>query len=209
MSRLPALILLPLLLPRPAAAKDGTPAERAQQIAAEAIEEYSAGRYEEALAGFGEARRIYPADPILVYYLARSHDKLHHVQRALARYEEYMDGGPLDENRAQVEEAIARLRSRVAEEALAEDPPPPPQARWRRPLLWAGVGAAVLATGVMMWTTTSLEGHREDMEAASAAGDHPTYLDAEELAQSDISTRRGAWVLMALAVPTVVLGYTW
>lgn len=93
---------------------------------------YQAGRYREAVAALERAKTLDPHSPTLVYNLARVNELLGDLEAAIAYYREYLTMIPADQvdERAQVEESIARLEGAAASlepESSATEAPEAPQ----------------------------------------------------------------------------------
>ena len=132
--------LLLLLSAPPAVLAADTPEETAAALAKEGIAAYDAGDFETALAKFQSAHATYAGDPVLLYFMARSAEKLGQDVTAITYYEHYLDAGPDPANVPQVHEALRRLRA--GDDGQAESPLWP----------WVAVGAgaaAAIAGGVV------------------------------------------------------------
>lgn len=121
---------------------------------------YTVGNYRQALVEFEKAYELAPR-PELLFNLARCHEVLGDLERAVATYQGYLDKKPDARNRDTVKARIKNLQQRIAarpparsqsaqsQQATAATEPPP--SRWKRTAGWitAGVGAAALVTGVV------------------------------------------------------------
>ena len=88
---------------------------------------YRAGRYREAIADLERALTLDPGSPTLIFNLARVHELLGEVDRALLYYGQYSQllGQEQSEERARVQETIGRLEG-AREEIGRRAPPTPP-----------------------------------------------------------------------------------
>jgi len=171
-----------------------TPAERALAIADDGIAAYEAEDYERALERFKRARATYAGDPILLYFLARTHEQLGHDDKALSLYEVYMDTGPDPANARQVRQALRRLRAQRVEEPASSPKEPPAKRAPRQPvesppaggpsLVPFYVAAAVVAAGGigLWWGHSEWQAAGEDMAAANSERDRAGYDAARDRA---------------------------
>lgn len=91
--------------------KDAKAASRVVFLRAQ--EDYAAGRYSVALAGYAEAHRLYPL-PAFIFNMAQCQRLLDKPEEALALYQRYLAEEPAAKNRATVEELITELQAAVA-----------------------------------------------------------------------------------------------
>ncbi len=170
------VLLLPLLSGTAAAAKDApscddTPA--CQQLAAQGMEFFGAGRYREAEQSFAQAY-AQRADPALLYNLGRAVHKAGRPREAAAYYQRFLDAGAAGdgEQRRKAEEYLSQAQ-KEATAALAAPPQPQPSSKssgvplYRKPWLWAIVGVAV--AGIAVGLGVGLAAHRPDLSDAIVA----------------------------------------
>ncbi len=154
---------------------------------------YRDGEFEAAARLLEEAYAIDPA-PTLLYNLARARESAGNLEGALDAYRRYLEADPSARDRGAIEKRIENLDRQIRErEELkakldakqAPPPPPPPPAAVvttpppsdvLSPVPWiiAGVGAAVIGSGVVLGVLASGK-NSEAMEAAS-------QVDASNLA---------------------------
>lgn len=109
------LLCWALLLALPAlAAPDATAKARAVFQAAQAL--YTEGRFDEALAKFQEAQQLKP-HPVLVFNIARCHEQLGALAKALEGYRAYLKQLPTATDRDAVRASIAGLEKRLKKTA--------------------------------------------------------------------------------------------
>lgn len=91
---------------------------------------YQAGRYREAVTALERAKTLDPHSPTLVYNLARVNELLGDLDAAIAYYREYLGMLPAEQvdERAQVEESIARLEGAAASLGPEEEVAPTSEA---------------------------------------------------------------------------------
>ena len=186
-----ALLALALtLLAAPAAAQDD-PVASAQRMAEEGIMAYEAGDYPTAMSRFTAAFAYVPDDPVLLYFLAKTSEKLRQLPAAVAYYEGYLRTGET-EHAEDARAAILRLRSEQAQPqpqptappAAATTPPPetkpadaPREERSRALPLTATIIGGAAAIGALVSYLT-FAGALDDIERANSAGDKAGYDDA-------------------------------
>ena len=88
-----------------------TPEETAAAFAKQGIAAYEAGDYATAYDRFSRGRAAYEGDPVLLYFLGKSEEKLGQVEAAIEHYEHYLQVGPDPANVPQVEGALQKLRA--------------------------------------------------------------------------------------------------
>jgi len=106
-----AMGVLVALLLGPATAAAATPEEAAAALAKEGIAAYDTGDFATAYDRFTRARATYAGDPVLLYFLGKSAEKLGQVEAAIQHYEHYLQAGPDPANVPQVEGALQKLRA--------------------------------------------------------------------------------------------------
>lgn len=109
---------LALQLSLPAASAHAAPATREDRAASKLVfqraqEDYAAGRYSVALAGYAEAHRLYPL-PAFIFNMAQCERLLDRPEEALALYRRYLTEEPKAKNRATVEGLISELETTLA-----------------------------------------------------------------------------------------------
>ncbi len=95
---------------------------QAKQRFQQAVSDYDAERYEQALASFQEAYRLRP-HPLVNVNIANCYDKLNKPLQAIFHFERFIEsdaGTPAQ--RSEVESALARLRKRVGQLLLRISP---------------------------------------------------------------------------------------
>ena len=140
-------VALLLLLVTPPIATAATPEETAAALAKQGIAAYDASDFEAALAKFQEAHATYAGDPVLLYFIARSAEKLGQDATAITYYQRYVANVP------QVQESLRKLLGRAGSQAETR--------RW--PWVALGAGAAAAVAGGIVYgfqkPTDCPEGH--------------------------------------------------
>ncbi len=122
---------------------------------------YDIGQYEKALVEFEEAYRLYPL-PAMLYNIARAHEVLGNLQKAIGNYQEFLAKLPDSPHAPTVKGRVKSLRQRLDKKKAAQSKQPPAAApveepapadtprTWRWTAGWAGVGVggAALAAGI-------------------------------------------------------------
>jgi tetratricopeptide (TPR) repeat protein len=110
----------------PTSAQSEGASDDAVQFYRRGREHFRAGRYREAIADLERARLLDPGAPTLVYNLARVHELLGEIERALLYYNEYVRMLPPEEDgaRERAVETIRRLEG--ARETVAPAVPSTP-----------------------------------------------------------------------------------
>jgi tetratricopeptide (TPR) repeat protein len=123
---------------------------------------YEMSNYGEALVEFEKAYKLEPK-PELLFNVARCHEVMAQLDKAIAYYERYLQEYPEAPNRAVVEARLVNLRKRRGQarpaDAKAPPPAPPPAvprgpetaSRWKWTTGWiaVGIGGASLVTGIV------------------------------------------------------------
>jgi tetratricopeptide (TPR) repeat protein len=182
------------------------------------------GRYEDALGNFEQAYRL-THDPVLLFNVATSLDRLRRDAEAVKQFRAYLEAMPDAPNRSAVEGRIALLSRGAPQDsapvtpAPAPEPPPPPVVvpadppppvveprkesasykvlpRW---VVWSGVGLTAVMGGVALWSGL------DTLSAADDYEDKPTrkaYDDGQHLEKRTnalIFSAAGVGVLTAVA----------
>ncbi|MBI2894490.1 MAG: PEGA domain-containing protein [Deltaproteobacteria bacterium] len=93
--------------------------EEARRRYAQGVAFFRADRYEEAIAEFTEAYRLWQ-NPTILYSLAQSNEALLRVSRAIEHYRRYLETAPADDpRREEVESTIAGLDRLLATVTIA------------------------------------------------------------------------------------------
>ena len=85
--------------------------ERAKQLFIQGLQNYQAGRYNEALAAFNEANQVKP-HPVMLFNIAQVLEAMGRLPEALIAYQQFEAAGPPDPT--EVQTRIARLRQLIA-----------------------------------------------------------------------------------------------
>ena len=99
--------------------------EEARRQFALGLEDYQAGRLQDALVRFRRAHALSGA-PELLYNLATVLERLRQDAEALERYEQYLEARPESEDRAAIEARIRMLRTEVGPAVVTPATPEPP-----------------------------------------------------------------------------------
>ena len=99
--------------------------EEARRQFALGLEDYQAGRLQDALVRFRRAHALSGA-PELLYNLATVLERLRQDAEALERYEQYLEARPESEDRAAIEARIRMLRTEVGPALVTPATPEPP-----------------------------------------------------------------------------------
>lgn len=110
--------------PSDGASPNGQPPQEAVDAFFTGRKLYAEGRWEEALASFLEADRLFPA-PDLQYNIGLCHERLEHWDEAIQAFEIYLRTKPTAPDREAVEGRIARAKQKREEAAKAPVEPPP------------------------------------------------------------------------------------
>ena len=133
---------------------------------------YEAGDFPTAMSRFTAAFAYVPNDPVMLYFLAKTSEKLEQVPAAIAYYEGYLrasETGHAKDARA----AIIRLRTVHAQAQTAESatappaPEPSPEERSRALPLTATVGGGAASSGALVSYLT-FAGAPDDIERANS-----------------------------------------
>jgi hypothetical protein len=168
-----ALCAALLAAPPTRAAEPGSAPEAAAPTAFELSEEarirYDEGNYQRALALFNQAYAR-EADPNLLFNIARCHEKLGEVERALAKYDEFLaspEADPEGRDKAEASRTALRKSRRNAGHASGAvgeargsaifgadpaDKPAPESSAGVTPWLLLGAGVAALASGAVVYS---------------------------------------------------------
>lgn len=156
---LPLVLLLALSGSARAAAPSCDEDPTCQQLAAEGLEHFGAGRFAEAQKSYERAFAL-RADPTLLYNLARATHKAGRLAEAESYYQRFLAAGAAGDPAQQQKAAqyLAEVRKTLAPpiqpNPLVSTPattPSPEPARgplYRKPWLWAVVGVVVAGTAV-------------------------------------------------------------
>jgi len=151
-----------------------TPVEEARALNDKATAAFALGRFPEAAEQFEKAFELKP-DPALLYNAAQAHRLAGNKPRALELYQSYLRVYAHGDKRADAEARVRELKETIARSEPVRAPParlvappplaspPPPaavslaaepgpavdQAATSRPLLWIGIGGAVVAAVVV------------------------------------------------------------
>jgi tetratricopeptide (TPR) repeat protein len=115
--------------------------DRAFSLFNESEVAYREARFEESLRLLREAYALSP-DPVLLYNMARVHETMGDLDRAISVYERFLMEAPSIPDRPALEARIASLK---ALREAKKPKPPPPRKRSVAPWIVAGAGGAVLA----------------------------------------------------------------
>jgi tetratricopeptide (TPR) repeat protein len=99
------LVLAPLLLAAPRAARAATPLEEARALTSQATVEYNVGRFQQALELYTKAYERLPK-PALLFNIGQCHRLLGHYEQALFFYHGFLRERPDAPNRSLVEQHI-------------------------------------------------------------------------------------------------------
>lgn len=114
------LALSLLFAARPAFADaPADPIARAKELFTTATEQYSVGKFEDALAGYEQAYQLYKA-PAFLFNIAQCHFQLRRWDKAEFFFEGYLREVPNAPNRALVEDLIKEARDKAASDREAE-----------------------------------------------------------------------------------------
>lgn len=136
-ARLVIAILLSTLSRMPAQAQEIDPSRTPPAAALEHYNRgrahYQAGRYRQAVVELERALELDPTSPNLMYNLARVHELLGDIERAIGYYERYREMLPPSEQeeRQRVAGVIARLRGAKQHVVRPSAPAPPPPVAWK------------------------------------------------------------------------------
>jgi tetratricopeptide (TPR) repeat protein len=171
-----------------AAAEPATPAETPAPSAFELSEEarirYDEGSYQRALALFNQAYTR-EADPNLLFNIARCHEKLGEVDRALAKYDEFLaspEADPAGREKAEASRtalrrslrdqrkepessAEARSSATFGSDADASSKPASSGGPGVTPWLLLGAGVAALASGAVVYSLGVSDHNRVEDQA--------------------------------------------
>jgi tetratricopeptide (TPR) repeat protein len=118
-------VLLTLLAPSPAHSQPRPTPPQARELVREGNSAYRIGRFEDALAAYERAYKLFP-DPRLLYNLAQCHTQLRHYDRAIFLYQSFLDQSPQVPDRPRIEQTIAELKARADAERMKAAPAPVP-----------------------------------------------------------------------------------
>lgn len=94
---------------------------------------YARGEYERALAEFETTRRRRPS-PAIEFNIGRCHDRLEHVDEAIAAYQRYLAASPAASDAEEVRARVLLLERHRGQPRVEPPPPDPPAGRQRSPL---------------------------------------------------------------------------
>jgi tetratricopeptide (TPR) repeat protein len=170
-----ALALSPALaLAAPPTAPPPTQEEssaRAVELYEESARAYKAGEFDEAARLVFEAYTLSPR-PVLLYNLARAHEKGGHVEEALREYRQYLSAEPESSDRGYIEKTIATLQQQLDVTLAAREGQARAEqaSRSRRAaaLVTAGVGVLTLGAGVTLGVVAT--GRHSDAASPTTSG---------------------------------------
>ena len=178
---------------------------------------YQAGRYRQAVVELERALQLDPTSPNLMYNLARVHELLGDIERAIGYYERYREMLPPSEQeeRQRVAGVIARLRGAKQHvvRPRATEPPPPVLVKTERGVadaaFWtvATLSVAALAAGAV----TGRLALREEQNARSfVLGKDGTLRERDDVADKAdrlALASDGSFLLGAVSGLTAILLY--
>ena len=174
---------------------------------------YDEGRYQDAATLLHEAYETYP-EPLLLYNLGATYEKLQRPQDALSYYEKYLVEKPDAEERAATEKRIAALRDELASPSLLAgktrrgsdgdgtgemQPVDDEVSPW--PWVVTGVGVAAIASGIILHVVA---GNKNQ-----AAIDEPTVETAREQRDSAESLNVAGNVTLIGGISVAAGGLIW
>lgn len=181
---------LAALVAAPAAAQQPDPVASAQRMAEEGIMAYETGDYPTAMSRFTAAFAYVPDDPVLLYFLAKTSEKLRQTPAAIAYYEGYLRTGGT-EHADDARTAIVRLRTPqaaqpppsapAADPAAQAAPDAKPAERSRALPVTATIIGGAAAIGALVSYLT-FAGALDDIERANSTRDKAAYDDASSRA---------------------------
>jgi tetratricopeptide (TPR) repeat protein len=132
---------------RTARAEAPTNEERALSLFKESQTAYRDARFDESLRLLDEAYAL-RAEPVLLYNMARVHETMGNLDRAIATYERYLAEATDVPDRPALEARVANLKTMREDRARrATTPPPRREAAPIAPWIVLGAGGLVLAGG--------------------------------------------------------------
>jgi hypothetical protein len=203
---------------RPANVEDPD-SELARRYFDAGAKKYDARDYDGAIAEFEKARMVKPV-AALDFNIGRSHDRLGHVEQALAAYRRYVATRPEPADAAEIKARITTLEQRLSSQPQTPTPPQPVQpapqpkldVRAGRTLRVAGiavgvVGVAALAGGIACGVLA--QQNADDItKATQMMGTYPSAKDAtgksEQIAEGVLLGVGGAAVVTGVVL--VVMG---
>jgi len=117
MIRAPVLLALLAFVPAALAADD--PAARSKELFQEAQKLYKQGKYADAIVKLDEANALKP-HPVINYNIARCHEQLGDVPKALRAYRDYLRLSPDAKDKQAVSDSIANLERKLKERGLQQ-----------------------------------------------------------------------------------------
>jgi len=212
---------------RAAPAAQNADEARALQLFEQSVEEYRAGRFQQAADLLREAHRLHP-EPTLLYNLARALEGLGDEAGAIEQYDLYLAAAPNAPDRGAIEQKVATLRRQIAErEALARaaretepDPGSDPDApvdppddveetssggRGPWPWLVSGVGLAALGAGGALGAVALSRNAAAD-DAPKQTEAWSRYEGARDFATAANVCFIAGGVVLAAGVVWVILG---
>jgi len=164
---------------------------RALELFEQSARAYREGRFQDAVDGLLEARRVKP-EPVLLYNLGRAYEALGRTIDAADAYDAYLREEANAPDRRAIEGRIATLRAQAAElekaraapaaatspERAPEAPPPREPSPTIVPWVVAGAGLAGVATGVVLGAFAN--GRHDDAVAERSQARAAEKQDAAE-----------------------------
>jgi tetratricopeptide (TPR) repeat protein len=194
-----------------------SPEDRAMAAYRRGTAHYNQARWADALADFEEAASLY-ASPDFQYDIGLCHEKLDEYAEAIRAFRTYLRAKPDAEDRANVEDRIARLQRQLDEKqaprpaaAVRESTPPPPRSRGGAALVASGAalvatgGALALGGGVGFGVAALRRSRRVD-DVASGNPESLTFDEAERIEASGQRFEIGQVATIAAGGAIAVLG---
>lgn len=184
--------------------------QRAIEADARGSELYSAGKFAEALTAFEEAATLY-ASPEFQFNIARCYERLGAFEQAIHHYDLYLRTAEDPPDRAVIEDSIADLERRLADEARAEAKPAPEPVPAPLPIEPTDppgrglsiAGASVLGIGAALGLGGGLgyglHLNRDNRSVQAVLEGNPSGLTFAETEQLAARARRSRTISLALA----------
>ena len=180
---------------------------------------YNEGKFEEALAAFQEAATRY-ASPDFQFNIAKCYERLGDHEEAIRHYEIYLRTAEDPPDRAVVENSIADLERRIAEEAEQEEeeeedapepkPEPEPEAPGRALIISGGVLLGVgAALGLGGGLGFGLQVSRDNATLGEVLDGNPgglTFDDADAIADRARTNQTLEFVMVGLGGAVAITG---
>jgi tetratricopeptide (TPR) repeat protein len=152
---------------------------RAVALYEESARAYKAGDFDEAARLVLDAYKLSPR-AVLIYNLARAHEKGGHIEEAIREYQQYLADEPQASDRGYVEKTIVTLQRELETSVAAQEAQARGEraARYRREAAFITVGAGVAALGAGVALGIVASNHHgdavNDRGANAAASDEST-----------------------------------